>query len=329
MGEPAVAELADAAQLPQAVAADPDGDVAPWARACGPAVDGVELALEAVDPIVVEEGAQHAQALLEARAAAVRRHAEHRHLLLRPAHACAEDEAPAGEVVERGDQLRREHGLAVVEHQHRRAEPDRARHARDEGELGRRLEDRVVDRRARRHDAVGRVRVRRAPLAREHDVVVDPERVEAGGLGGARVAQHQVARRGDAQLWQLHPDLHLASQHAPPSGARRAVTRRTVGTRRGVVKAKARAAVRRRPHRPRGRRVRGPKSVPLAGARLGLRAVRLQRPPNRQSGRSARALRGPYAPSCVGRAPHRGPRAPLHAPGLDCPDADQWPSEHS
>jgi hypothetical protein len=110
---PAVAERGDPLERAGRVAADPDGDgAAGGARAAAELVEAEELALER-HAVVAPAGAHDPDGLVGPGAATGVGNAQQLDLLAHPAHAGAQDDPTWRQVVERGQHLGGQHGMAV------------------------------------------------------------------------------------------------------------------------------------------------------------------------------------------------------------------------
>ena len=129
-------------------------------------------------------------------------------LLAQPAHARADDDAAAREVIEGGQGLGEDHGVAVREHEDGGAEAHPLRDGGDEGERGQRLEEGA---RGRNGEHARAARVRCLLLEGQGHVVGDEDRLEAEPLrlrghpekilaGGERAVAGQVPAK-------IHDDL--------------------------------------------------------------------------------------------------------------------------
>ena len=138
----------------------------------GSSTASVDLVVPALErhALAAEQPADDRERLLEARHRPVERDAERAELRLVPAGADAEDEATAGDLVDRRGHARDESGRMERRRRDQRPQP----HA-----LGRRGE------RGERRPHVPRAALRPAVAAVEH-VVAEPQRVEARRFGGAR-----------------------------------------------------------------------------------------------------------------------------------------------
>src|SRR2546422_8505847 len=164
---PDVAELARPPDRALGAAADPDLRLRRrvWLRRR--VLERPPASLEFALP--VPEGPHHADRLVAAPAAPFELDADEVELVFVPAHPDAEDEAAAGELLQRRDLLSEVHRV-VQRHEHDRgAEPDPFRPAGDPAER----DERVVD---------AAVRVDR--LQADDDVLRGPDRVELELLGG-------------------------------------------------------------------------------------------------------------------------------------------------
>ena len=208
--DPGVAEAARAAQRGRSRAADPERDRPGRGGAADPTVDVVELAVVS-DLLAAPERAHQRQLLVDARAAPLERGGQHLELLAAPADADAEDEAPPGEHIERGDDLRVEDGIAHRQDHHRRADLDALGDRGDVGEQRQRLEQLGVALEAVGQAAARGVGIAGRELARIDDVVADPERGVARLLGGRREGGEVLACGVGAGLREHEPDLHAST----------------------------------------------------------------------------------------------------------------------
>ena len=207
IGQIAVGQTPGPRQLARMVAAQPDRHPARRLRPTVPARRVVELAPERTH-LALPQIAQHLQILVHPRPAPIERHRKRLELLLPPAHARAQNHPPAGQMIQRRDQLGVQHRRAHRQHQHRRAQLDPLRHRRRVGQQRQRLQKRAV----RRHQkapilAVGVVRPLIGP---QHHVVQRPERVEARPFGRARHPRDLLRRGRRSDLGNVDADFHPA-----------------------------------------------------------------------------------------------------------------------
>jgi hypothetical protein len=206
--QPAVRVPSDAAELALAFAPKPDGNRAVRRLGVAGPVDAlVELAAK-LHPLLGPQGANELEPLLGSLAAPFEGDAEHLELFLPPPDPAPEDQPAAAEMVDGREDLRVEDGMPHREHENARAEPDAVGDGGEEGEERKRLEE--VERRAKAEPTVGRIRVGRALLLADHDVVEDPEPVEASVLRGAGEALDDLAAGERTHLGDVKSDLHAA-----------------------------------------------------------------------------------------------------------------------
>jgi CofD-related protein of GAK system len=178
-----------------------------------------------VDPVERDEAALEARSLLRperahrldilvgARALVFEGHAERVELLLQVADAEPEDEAPAREYVEAAELLREHERVALRQDHDAGAEADRLGRRGDVGQRSRRVQ----------HGEVRRSGRRRRLRGRQHHVLTGPDRIEAGGLGGAR-RRHcglrlRAGSRSDSEVAELHALSPLGARPRPRARA--------------------------------------------------------------------------------------------------------------
>ena len=189
------------------VAAQPDRHAARRLRTAIPALAVVELALERAH-LAFPQIAQHLEVLVHPRAAPIKRHRERLELFLPPAHARAQNHPPAGQMIQRRDQLGVQHRRAHRQHQHRRAQLDPLRHRRRVGQQRQRLQKRAVGRHQKA--PILAVGVVRALIGPQHHVVERPERVEARAFRRARHPRDLLRRCRRSDLGDVDADFHPA-----------------------------------------------------------------------------------------------------------------------
>ena len=137
------------------------------------------------------------------RAAAARVDAERPELLVHPADPDAEDQPPAGQLLDRRDPLGGQQRRPVGHDQHADAEADPLGDPGEEGERRERLE-------------VAPVRALRV-LGRERQVIGDPEIVDPGRLGGARAAASSARVDCGPMLRRYRPSfISFSADRGPP-----------------------------------------------------------------------------------------------------------------
>jgi hypothetical protein len=163
-----------------------------------------ELAVEA-GAAVLPQRAQHGDVLVRTLAAALEGHAEGIELLLEPADADAEIDAPAAEQVQGRHLLRQHQRVAQRQDEHAGHEPQARRRRSHPGHP----DQRIGDRRGRvaGQPAARGIGVSRLVVEREDDVVDGDHRVKANVLGQPRDAA-RVLGIGERVVAEMQGELH-------------------------------------------------------------------------------------------------------------------------
>src|SRR5438105_15116877 len=188
---PRVAELPRAPDRRWGAAADPDLGRRGGQRLGGRVVEGPVLAVEV--PPALPERPHEPDRLVAAPAAALELDAHEIELVGVPAHADAEREAAAGELLERGGLLRQVHRVVQRDEDDRGAEADPVRPAGDPAER----DERVVD-----------AAVRVDAFRPDDDVLGRPDGVVAELLGELGGAADPGGARAGAVIRQDHAEMH-------------------------------------------------------------------------------------------------------------------------
>src|SRR5439155_12107900 len=166
------------------------------------------------------------EVLLGPPAAPGKRHAERLELLAEPAGARGEDYTATREDVERGDLLRRDHGVAIRDDVRADAQPHAAGLAGEIGEGDRRLEEALDDAQVA-GPRIGPtvVRIDRASGARGDEVVAHPDGVDAERFRLAGEADEHVGRGERSVVGERDAEAHAGELPeggpAAPVGAQR------------------------------------------------------------------------------------------------------------
>jgi hypothetical protein len=142
------------------------------------------------------------------------RHAEELDFLLHPADTGAEHDAARRQVVERREHLGGEHGVAMRQHQHGRAQAHALGHPGDQAQRHQRLEE-AGGRRQRKVAGRG-VGIARRDRVRNDDVVARPQGVVAERLHAPSEAEQHVARGGGAVDRKMTAELDVSGQRLSP-----------------------------------------------------------------------------------------------------------------
>ena len=159
-------------------------------------------------PLFPPEAREDLELLVGHRPALAKGCAQRLELLGHPAHADAQDETPARDVVDGRGDLRGVQRGAVGQHHHAHAERDRLGAAGEKGEAREGLEEGTI----RRDDEalIGAVRVGRVDAPRRDDAIGGPDRIEAEDLRAPRRLGEDRGR-GAARDREEDTELHARS----------------------------------------------------------------------------------------------------------------------
>src|SRR5262252_7063366 len=211
---PAVGQGHDAAQRGPRVAAHPERDVSPYRLGKATHVlEGEESSLEA-GALVAPAGAHDADRLVGPRAALIEGRAQQLDLLAHPSYARPENDPALREMVEGGEGLGGQHGMAVREDEHGGAELRPLCHRRDHAEGSEGLEKRRVGRQGEL--AGGVVRIARADRVRHHDVIARPQAFVAETFHLASEGEQVGASGRGAEDGEVTAELHARTLGGGP-----------------------------------------------------------------------------------------------------------------
>ena len=202
-----VAQASGTARRRLGVAADVDGHRAPGrSRAAVGAVEAYEATLER-RPLLAPQGAQHGDVFVGARRSVLEGCADGLELFLQPAHADAEQHAPAGHCVERRHLLGRDDRTVLGQDEDAGAELDGLGAGGDVGHPDQRIGQRKVEH-AASHAAIVRVRILGCVALGHHRVLDRPGRLEAGLLGGLHQFHGKRAVHEAPGVAVAQPEFH-------------------------------------------------------------------------------------------------------------------------